>query len=141
MMAYVKVNGHTRGITVNNMSSSMIKWNKKDNDLKWIGKIYLTPKEFLSLVPPIVYFEEKITALENKVKQGQSLESPHFEISSKGQFLGHEGRHRALLAGRLNEKKIPVYVWWYGGYRNSPTAKEIMLKLKTKKYRQGDYLY
>ncbi|MFH1546881.1 MAG: hypothetical protein ABIC57_00165 [bacterium] len=75
--------------------------------LKW-----MSPKEFLSLVPPTRYSKETTQELKEKIRKGTPLDPLFLDIDIDScNVMQHEGRHRAKAAIELDIKKIPVILY------------------------------
>ena len=86
---------------------------------------YMTPKEYMSLVPKI-YDRSKAKALINKMKKGKEIDMPELWVDPtvKGGALkvfDHEGRHRTQVSNLLQgNKKIPVKIYfWKNSYKEN----------------------
>ena len=87
----------------------------------------MSPLQFLSKVPSPCregvtadkdidllkcFSESSLHYIMKQIQDGAELEPPYIDYSLEFRgFPGHEGRHRALLAYRLGEKKIPVVIY------------------------------
>jgi len=104
-----------------------IKWDIKGP--RGAKLVWMSPLEFLEKTPsPCAtghtaaadihlkgcFSESSLGYLRERVNEGKPLDALFLDYEKK--FRGwpsHEGRHRALLAHRLGEKRVPVIV--YGG--------------------------
>jgi len=84
--------------------------------------LWLTPKEFLSIVAPPLYgkdtehpygfLQSSIEGLNKAFKKGEELYSLRLDVNQlTGKIVGHEGRHRAAWAYLNGIPYIPVVMW------------------------------
>ena len=81
---------------------------------------YMTPKEFMSIVPK-EYDRSKAKALINAMKKGKTINAPYLLVSPKGvlKVIDHDGRHRVQVSNLLQgNKKIPVKIRFDDSYKS-----------------------
>jgi len=81
---------------------------------------YMTPKEFMSLVPK-EYDRSKAKDLIIAMKKGKTINAPELIVNPKGvlKVIDHEGRHRAQVSNLLQgNKKIPVKIRFDDSYKS-----------------------
>ena len=81
---------------------------------------YMTPKEFMSVVPK-AYDRSKAKDLIIAMKKGETIEAPYLTVNAKGavKVMEHEGRHRVQVSNLLQgNKKIPVKIKFDETYKS-----------------------
>jgi hypothetical protein len=81
---------------------------------------YMTPKEFMSVVPK-EYNRRKAKDLIIAMKKGKTINAPELIVNPKGvlKVIDHEGRHRVQVSNLLQgNKKIPVKIRFDDSYKS-----------------------
>ena len=92
----------------------------------WKGKIvYMTPDKYLRLakrLPDEFYNMESMVKLEKRMIDQLPIDVPVLEVDmKKKEVVGHEGRHRAMVARKLGIHEIPVLIFTGSSYDRVPS--------------------
>ncbi len=92
----------------------------------WKGKIvYMTPDKYLRLakrLPDEFYNMESMVKLEKRMLDQLPIDVPVLEVDmKKKEVVGHEGRHRAMVARKLGIHEIPVLIFTGSSYDRVPS--------------------
>jgi len=86
-------------------------------------RAWMTPEEFLRLVPPpslknndLTFFDSSIKGIDQSIRNGEPIWSLRLDVNpTTKQVLSHEGRHRSAWAYKHNIPYLPVVIWHHTG--------------------------
>jgi len=72
----------------------------------------ISPDYFLAMATSPLFSETSLEILEDRMKKGLPLDPVFFDFNYyTGEVIGHEGRHRSLVARKLGIKYIPILLF------------------------------
>lgn len=94
-------------------------------NINWKGKIvYMTPDRFLELAYPLpdaLKSELSLQKIRHRIINKLPLDPLVLDVNmEKNKVVGHEGRHRAMVAKELGIQKVPVFIFTGSGFDRVP---------------------
>lgn len=91
----------------------------------WKGKlIWMEPDKFLHMVKPMGehdWNEDSSKNIEHRLRNNLPVDPCVLEVDvEKRKIVGHEGRHRATIAKKLDIQKIPVLIYTGSNFKRVP---------------------